>query len=490
MDLQTQALRKGAFAAVLWYELSDMTTAQHVAANAYTRYQSFTPQQFANSQDRKSRVVKFARREVRHVLRRMRRDDDLAQLQVFPNVDVEWLVTYLLQIMCITRSSSRVLALTRRTGVSSTSAPTTRSACSPSSLASKRQNTLRSWVPLLCSRPVVLSPSRSEVLTFARSPYSDPRQWDLAIQYDRPECHNSTPLTAQLPPPTRVEPPPSRRPLSPDPYEREVKRRRPSAPSPPRPLERDTYIPDYQRHRPAYRDDRPYRSPLRRRSYPSPERRPRSPPPRRREPSPLPPPKRRSPSPAPQPEPNVLNIEDDPPAEPSTAAANGNGGNGKGLKIAGLAAAKARRESLQSRLAAEKATQAEALVIQQRKAEEETKNREMLMIKIAAATQRNKVEAKLKEAKREALRGKLMARLEEERVLALKEVGSETGLVIDLDTDDEGEDEVYYREEAWDREEVLRRALEARSVQRVDPKARLAGELASMEVRSLSYAIV
>ena len=39
--------------------------AKHVASNAYTRYQSFTPSQFATSAERKSRVVKFARREVR-----------------------------------------------------------------------------------------------------------------------------------------------------------------------------------------------------------------------------------------------------------------------------------------------------------------------------------------------------------------------------------------------------------------------------------------
>jgi hypothetical protein len=94
--------------------------AQHVASNAYTRYQSFTPQQFANSADRKSRVVKFARREVRSVPVNFRSPavECHAQLQVFPNVDVEWLVTYLLQIMYIAPDSALQRLLRIYTGAS------------------------------------------------------------------------------------------------------------------------------------------------------------------------------------------------------------------------------------------------------------------------------------------------------------------------------------------------------------------------------------
>lgn len=57
--------------------------AKHIASNAYTRFRNVAPALFAQSPDLRKKITAFLRRELR----------------VFPSVDVEFLVTYVVSIM-------------------------------------------------------------------------------------------------------------------------------------------------------------------------------------------------------------------------------------------------------------------------------------------------------------------------------------------------------------------------------------------------------
>ncbi|KAM0788537.1 hypothetical protein ACM66B_001665 [Microbotryomycetes sp. NB124-2] len=110
--------------------------AKHVASNRFTGFKPFTPQQFASNPDLKARVIKFVRRE----------------LQVFPNVDVTFLTTYLVSI------------------------------CSQLDLRSSAA------VRLLSD---FVSPDDAEhlaheIVMFARSPFQTLEGFDKMIQYGRP----------------------------------------------------------------------------------------------------------------------------------------------------------------------------------------------------------------------------------------------------------------------------------------------------------------
>ncbi|KAK4050916.1 hypothetical protein OIO90_004892 [Microbotryomycetes sp. JL221] len=121
--------------------------AKHVASNRFTGFKPFTPQQFANNPELKAKVIKFVRRE----------------LQVFPNVDVSFLTTYIVSI------------------------------CSQLDLRSS------SVIRLLSD---FISPQDAEhlsheILMFARSPFQTLEGFDRMIQYGRPTAFsNLNPTTS------------------------------------------------------------------------------------------------------------------------------------------------------------------------------------------------------------------------------------------------------------------------------------------------------
>ncbi|KAF8345142.1 hypothetical protein F5887DRAFT_968262 [Amanita rubescens] len=121
--------------------------AKHVASNAFTRYKPYpSPAQFSASQDLISRTTSFVRRE----------------LQVWPNLDVEFLTTFTISIMksIDIRSESAVKLLTEFLDIDE---------------------------PYVEGRRHINAEHFAhEIYSFVRSPYRDLFIYDDAVQYDIP----------------------------------------------------------------------------------------------------------------------------------------------------------------------------------------------------------------------------------------------------------------------------------------------------------------
>ncbi|KAI9440282.1 hypothetical protein F5148DRAFT_1258756 [Russula earlei] len=121
--------------------------AKHVASNKYTRYRPFpTPAQFAASQDLVSRMTVFLRRE----------------LLVWPNADVEFLVTFVISLMksIDIRSESAIKLLAEFLDMDTPYAPG--------------------------KRHVNAEHFAHEIYCYLRSPYRDLGVYDSVVQYDAP----------------------------------------------------------------------------------------------------------------------------------------------------------------------------------------------------------------------------------------------------------------------------------------------------------------
>ncbi|KAI0247257.1 hypothetical protein BJV78DRAFT_1397670 [Lactifluus subvellereus] len=131
--------------------------AKHVASNKYTRYRPYpTPTQFAASQDLISRTTVFLRRE----------------LLVWPNADVEFLVTFVISLMksIDIRSESAVKLLAEFLDMDTPYVPG--------------------------ERHVNAEHFAHEIYCYLRSPYRDLNVYDSVVQYDTPPG---------IPPPLRCE---------------------------------------------------------------------------------------------------------------------------------------------------------------------------------------------------------------------------------------------------------------------------------------------
>ncbi|KAG9050801.1 hypothetical protein FS837_002357 [Tulasnella sp. UAMH 9824] len=129
---------------------------KHIASNPYTRFKPYpTPQQFAASQDLISRTTTFIRRE----------------LQVWTNLDVEFLTSFILALMksIDIRSESAVKLLGEFLDMDSTE-------------SGRRPNAEH---------------FAHELYTYLRSPYRDLAVYDSVIQYDQPPSVPSPPTRRQ-----------------------------------------------------------------------------------------------------------------------------------------------------------------------------------------------------------------------------------------------------------------------------------------------------